>query len=97
MGKTANDATRNLRISWTLFVNLRTTSRPTLMPQSQSPLESVNLDELLEQAIGELAKAKENVKHSCERNTENVSLHESVVLKLSHIKERRLKDSGIIH
>jgi hypothetical protein len=67
------------------------------MAQSQSPLESVDLEELLEQAIGELAKAKENAANSCERNTENVSLLESVVLKLSHIKERRLKDSGIIH
>jgi hypothetical protein len=70
-------------------------SRPISMPQN--PLESVDVDALLEEAILQLAKVKENAgRDVCCSGKENISLLESIVLKLNHIKERRVRDSDII-
>lgn len=65
--------------------------------QNQNPIDSIDLDELLDEAIVQLAKARDNAENTHKCSTENVSLLESVVLKLNHIRDRRSKDSGIIH
>lgn len=62
-----------------------------------SPIDSIDLEELLDQAITELVKAREHTEDCQQRSGDNIKLLESVVLKLNHIKDKRLKDSGIIH
>lgn len=54
-----------------------------------SNIDSVDLNALLDDAISQLAKARECAENSHKCHTDNVSLLESVILKLKHIKERR--------
>jgi hypothetical protein len=62
-----------------------------------SPLDSVDADALFEDVILQLAKVKENAgRDQCSSGKESIALLESIVMKLNHIRERRVKDSDII-
>jgi hypothetical protein len=67
------------------------------MQPSPNPIDSIDLDELLQEAMAQLAVAKQNSEQNEKRCAENVAILESVVRRLSHIKDRRLRDSDIIH
>lgn len=58
-------------------------------------IDSVDFDQLLDEAIENLAQARSKEEEDQRRSTEKIHLLESVVTKLQHIKKRR-EDSGIL-
>jgi hypothetical protein len=60
-----------------------------------NPIDSVDIDDLLNEAIENLAQARMKEEEDQKRSDEKIHLLESVVIKLEHIKRRR-EDSGIL-
>lgn len=60
-----------------------------------NPVDSVDFDLLLEEALENLAQARVKEEEDQKRSEEKIHLLESVVTKLEHMKKRR-EDSGIL-